>query len=125
MEATEQQFRSRRGEWTLWAGILAGPIAFATDFVVSYALVQHSCSTGRSRLLHTSTLVALLVTLGGLAAAWRSLRAVPAHARDDGGSIFDRSRFMALGGIALSIAFTLVIVAIAIPRFVLSPCDSP
>jgi NO-binding membrane sensor protein with MHYT domain len=125
METAEQKFRSRRGEWMLWAGILIGPIAWATDFVISYAIVQHACSTGHTRLLHILTIAALLVTAAAFAIAWRSLRDIPMEAREYGGSVLDRSRFMAIGGIVLSAGFALAIVASAIPRFMLSPCDSP
>jgi hypothetical protein len=34
-----------------------------------------------------------------------------------------RSRFMAIYGMASSIAFTLVIIALSIPKWAMSPCD--
>src|SRR5947209_14624695 len=38
---------------SLWWGVLAGAIGFALDEVLSYATVQHSCSTGYHWLLHS------------------------------------------------------------------------
>jgi len=102
--------------------LLIGPIAWATDLGFSYMSVYHACSTGHFYVLHVISLIALIVALTGAFVGWREFQAVR-QGFDDGGTPLDRSHFMALLGIASSIGFAVVIIATAVPRFILSPCD--
>jgi hypothetical protein len=118
-----EEFRSGRGAQALWWGIFAGPIGFALDEVLSYAIVQHTCSTGYHWLLHFYTLLGVVLALSGFAAARWCYRRLPESATTTGVMVESRSRFMAIYGIASSIAFTLVIIALSIPKWAMSPCD--
>jgi hypothetical protein len=118
-----EDFRSGAGALALWWGIFAGPIAFALDEVLSYAIVQHTCSTGYLWLLHFYTLLAIVLALSGFASAFWCYRRLPENATTSGVMVESRSRFMAIYGMAASIAFTLVIVALSIPKWAMSPCD--
>ena len=118
-----EEFRSGAGALALWWGIFAGPIGFALDEVLSYAIVQHTCSTGYHWLLHFYTLLAIVLALSGFAAAFWCYRRVPENATTTGVMVESRSRFMAIYGMAASIAFTLVIIALSIPKWAMSPCD--
>ena len=73
-------------------------------------------------LLHLVSAVSLFLVLTGMMVAWRQLAAVRGG-RDEGGSPRDRSWFMAWLGILMSSIFALTIVALAVTKFVLSPCD--
>jgi hypothetical protein len=106
----------------LWAGIAFGPLAWAADEQLSYALTYHACSTGAVWQLHLISVVTLLVALSGAVIAWNCLQALPQSSNDEGGETADRSHFMAIAGMVLSLSFSVLIVAAAIPRFVLSPC---
>jgi hypothetical protein len=106
----------------LWAGILAGPIAWAADLVVSYSLVQWTCGGGPPVVLHLVTLFALAMIGGGAWSAWRSLQAASSSAPLDGGSPDQRGRFMAVLGLAMCALFATAVVAAAIPRWVLDAC---
>lgn len=118
-----EEFRSGRAAMALWWSVLAGPVACALDEGLSYAVVQHVCSTGHYALLHFYTIAAALMALSGFVAAQWSLRETPPAASEKGGSVFDRSRWMAIYGSAISIGFILVIVALSVPRWTMSPCD--
>jgi uncharacterized membrane protein len=107
----------------LWFGVLAGPIAWALDEGLSYAVTQHACSTGAFYELHIISAVCLLIALSGVMVARWQLTLVPQGADDEGGSSRDRSWFMARFGIACSLGFALVIIALAVPKMILSPCD--
>jgi hypothetical protein len=106
----------------LWWGILVGPAAWALDQGISYAVDQHACSTGHFYLLHGISAAAFLLALTGALGAWRHLICVR-DGRDEGGSPRDRSWFMAWLGILMSSVFALTIVALAVTKVVLSPCD--
>jgi len=116
-------FRSGYGAMALWWGVFAGPIAFAADEVLSYAIVQHSCSTGYHWLLHFYTISAILVCVSGLLSALWCYNRIPRGTGTEDASVASRSRWMAIYGLAASIVFVIVIIALAIPKWALSPCD--
>lgn len=105
----------------LLAGMFAGPVAWATDLVVSYVLVHPTCKGQHAGILHAATFAALAVIVAGAAIAWRSLQQTPRRPTDGGASL-DRARFMALLGLASSAFFGAVVIAEAIPRWVLDAC---
>jgi hypothetical protein len=107
---------------SLWYGILIGAIAFAGDQQITYALVPHACSTGHVYVLYWATGIALVLAISGALVGTKNL-SVTSAASIDGGTRADRSRFMSILGIAASLGFATIIIAMAIPRFMLSPCD--
>ena len=106
----------------LWCSILAGPTAWAVDLTISYAIVQWTCGGGPPVVLHLITLFALAVIAGGAFAGWRSLQAA-----DSSGAelpqVRQRARFMALFGMTMCALFAMIVVAAAIPRWVLDACQ--
>jgi hypothetical protein len=120
---TAVEFRRGPGALALWWGALAGPVAFALDETLSYATVQHSCSTGGYAIEHFYTVLAILISLSGMAAAQWCYRRIPNSVSLEQGSTESRSRWMAIYGIAASIVFIVVIIALSIPKWAMSPCD--
>jgi hypothetical protein len=112
----------RQSDAQLVAGVLLGPIAWILDEGLSYSLTQHSCSTGHVYVLHVVSIVCLIIALGGAGIAWHQLSLVGTGSAE-GGSILDRSWWMARVGISLGVGFAVVILALAIPKFLLSPCS--
>jgi hypothetical protein len=108
---------------SLWTGILAGPVAWALDLSVSYALVKWVCMNQRDGILHLLTVVALIVVAGGAVVSWFALERTAADAPTDGGEPRQRARFMAILGLASSALFAMLIVANAIPHWVLDACQ--
>ncbi len=106
----------------LYYGMFAGPFAWAFDEGFSYMLTQHSCSTGHFYVLHTITVIAILIALSGVFVSQQQLSAA-GDGNEEGGTMRDRAFFMARLGLSLSIGFTLVVIALGVPRWVLSPCD--
>jgi hypothetical protein len=106
----------------LWAGILAGPVAWASDLCVSYALVKWSCASHRGALLHMITVAALAVVAGGAVVSFLALQRTP-RTPTDGGDPLQRARFMAVLGLTSCALFAMTIVATAIPRWVLDACQ--
>jgi hypothetical protein len=107
----------------LWTGIFAGPILWAADEVIGYSATAHECSTGSEALFHLLTIGALVGCLGGFvlaAQAWRALSGESRPSLSDGTS--EWTRVMAVAGMVLSAAFALLVIATAIPKWMLSPC---
>jgi hypothetical protein len=107
----------------LWTGILAGPVAWASDLCISYALVKWTCGSQRITVLRGITPVALTVIAGGAVLSFLALQQTPPQAPTDGGDPRQRARFMAILGLASCALFAVAIVAGAIPRWVFDACQ--
>jgi hypothetical protein len=119
---SSESLKGGRRAWLLAGGMWLGPLAWAIDLAFSYSLVQHSCSTGHYYVLHLISALCACVALAGVAVAVRQYRELPPGSNDEGGSAFDRGHFMALFGIVNSIGFFVVVIAGAVPRWMLTPC---
>jgi hypothetical protein len=108
----------------LWAGILAGPAAWAVDLTASYALVHWTCRTRHTTLLHLVSASALVVIAAGVFAAWRGLQdaRVGSGQRTTAARRVDRQRFMAVLGLVMCALFATVVIAGALPRWILDAC---
>jgi hypothetical protein len=103
----------------LWAGLAAGPLAWAALLETNYALSYVACEQRHTWMLHLSAGVALVLVGLGALAAWT---AAPPLDAATASTAETRTRFMALGGLALCAWFALVIAATEIPVLVLHPC---
>ena len=117
----EQLARETRFELDLWWGMFAGPIAWALDEGVSYSLVHHACSTGHFYVLYLITVISLIVALSGFYIALSSFRRFP-EGHPSGGKPHDRAHFQAILGMIFSLGFVIVILALGVPRWLISPC---
>ncbi len=107
----------------LWTGILAGPVAWALDLTISYAIVKWTCASRRTFVMHAITPAALTLIVGGGVLSWLAYVHTAGDGPTDGGRPRQRARFMALLGIASSTLFALAILAGAVPRWVLDACE--
>jgi hypothetical protein len=98
----------------LWTGILAGPFAFATAFTTKYAMVQWICDHKAEWIFWMITIIALAICAFGAFESWRGLK---------NGEDTRRVRFMGIGGFALTAAFAMSIIAMAIPHLYLGACE--
>jgi hypothetical protein len=116
------ELKSARSPIVQLVSLWIGPLAAATDLMLSYSLVQHACSTGHHYVLHAITIVCFLIALSGAPLAWKEYQTVR-NSDDEGGTSINRTYFLSIMGLASSIGFAVVIVALAVPRFILSPCQ--
>ena len=108
-----------RLRWSLAAGFTA----FALDLGVSYVLRQHVCTSSQKFELHLVTFICLAMALCGFTLGWIGFHNLPHDAEEEGGEPHDRAHFEALLGMGFSLAFALVIIALAVPRWILTVCD--
>lgn len=107
----------------MWWCMVAGPLAWAGDLGFSYVLAQHSCSTGHHYVLHLISVICFIIALTGVAAGYTEYNKLPRDLSDKGRRPLDRAYFQVLFGIVFSFSFAVVIIAGAVPRWILSPCD--
>jgi hypothetical protein len=112
----------------LWAGLLTGPIVWLGLLEVNYLLAYVACEARSTWFMHVATVVALLLVSGAGYAAWSAsygniladeTRTLPLS--DE--TRVQRSRWMSLAGIALSLWFVVVILAMEVPLVVLRECQ--
>lgn len=121
MREPGEHFTESRGLLSLWAGVLAAPTAFLLNLQVGYLLATVECRSA-TPWLHLSSLLMLLLALGGGALAWRDWRRSGGEWPGDGGSVVARSRFLSVLGMLGSALFALVILAQWLPVLFLGPC---
>ena len=114
--------RTEANPLLLWYGILIGSIATGLCEVLSYILDQPACSTGHFYVFHIVSVATFVMVLSGAWTGWMESQKLGAG-EEHGGNPPDRSWFMAHLGIWASFGFALVIIALSIPHFILSPCD--
>lgn len=104
----------------LWAGWVLGPLAWALHLMGSYLLVEWVCRTGGYWALHALTVGTAVLALAGAVPGWRSWSAAGRRwpASNDEGP----NRFLAVGGMLVSLLSALVILAEGIPNFILDAC---
>jgi hypothetical protein len=105
-----------------WFGILAGPLAWLTQFLVNYALVRWECINHGRLALHIVSAVSLAIVIsGGIVSTIYFFKTRQFSAASE--KLPARRHFMAALGILTAALYALGIVAQAIPSFMLDPCQ--
>jgi hypothetical protein len=102
-----------------WIGVLLPPSVFLTDLGVSYVLAHFACHTGRFWLTFVATPVSLLLIAASAVATLRSAAALPGEASPTRTA---HSYLVALAGWSVAL-FALGVLCLALPRFILGPCQ--
>lgn len=105
----------------LWFALFAGMAAFALEGQLSYVLTYNACSTGRFWLVHLVTACTLGLAALGLFLGYAELQNVARE--DEKGRYMGRTRFLAIAAVALDLGFMVAIIATAVPKAMLSPCQ--
>lgn len=118
----DNYFETKRGTFTLWTGVLAGPLLWFLNQQANFALTPWACRTQQVEVLHGVALTCLLGTLLAGAAAWGDWRFADERLREVRTNYLVRGRFMAQVGVFSSALFALVIIAMWLPNLLLDPC---
>lgn len=113
----EKTLAHRPSAARLWFGFLAGPIAWALHLGASYAAVPYVCGGGLAPLLHVITALAVALSALGFISSLASWRTAgkPSHTR--GGGVEGRTSLLSIGGMALGVFFSFVIVVQSTPSY--------
>lgn len=104
----------------LWSGLLGPPVIWLAALSANYALTGVACAGERAWILDLVNIAAMLLVGLTTFIAWRSWREIGGG--DAGETVEGRRRLMALGGMANGAFFAIVILATAVPTFVLRSC---
>ena len=105
-----------------WPGIVLAPLLALADQSVAYALVQYGCHAQQSTTLQVVHLVFLLAALATLVPAWAGATRRPVRDAALPGDNHDREHFLCVLALMVGSLSSLIIVALWIPQWVLSPC---
>ena len=123
MTEPQQSERVPAFELDVWWGLIAGPLAWGLNEGASYAITQHACSTGHFYLLRIIGAISVIMAMSGFLLAFAIHRRLPHNPETEEQLPRDRAYFMAFVGMAMSLAFALIVIAQALPQVVLSPCS--
>jgi len=119
----EDDYNQLWGEFLLWFGVLAAPVAWALHLQAMYVLTQSACARHTMLPLHLATIVLLAVSVLSILVGWRDWNRIgtdwPSGIE---GGVIGRSRFLATVGVFMSMLFTLVIVCQWLTVLFFSPC---
>ncbi len=112
----------------IWAGVLTGPIAWLALLEVNYALAYMACETRSTWFMHLAIGVALVLVAAAGYAAWIASFGSGLSDQAEAPPLSDetriqRSRWMSLAGVAFSLWFIVVILAMEVPLVVLRECQ--
>ena len=107
----------------LWLALFAGPVLWLFSFLAKFAWVPKACTSETNLMLLLFAFIALVLTGTAGILAWRQWSELGKQEAGEGGDSLTRSRFMAVGAIVFSIAFSGVIVAQTIPDLILRVCQ--
>jgi hypothetical protein len=121
---------------TLWFGIFGAPVAWALELIAGYALIAHYCyprnvplrtpTFGGTQL--TGLIICIVLVLVGVSAlvtsihSWRETRRPVGEQHELLEVGEGRTRFMAFGGILLSVMFLFALIMSALPLLTNSLC---
>ena len=122
----EPNERARLRRWpgllSLTLGVVIGPIAVLVNEELIYVTNMWACGTGKQLAMHVVPIVCLAVTVGVGLLAWRDWDRVGRGVEDEAATVDSRSRFLALGGMAISALSALIILAQWLAIFVFGAC---
>jgi hypothetical protein len=104
-------------------GFFLAPFAWLLDLQVSYATVKWACAADRRDVLLLLPLGSLALIALGTWLSWSCWTMVKDSGVEEGGTLQDRSYFLAIAGLAMNALFLLLILTSYAPRYFLSPCE--
>jgi len=126
MERETPNASVRFGRWpgllSLSLGVLLGPIAALANQEMIYVTNMWACGTGSQLAMHVVPLVCLIVAVGAGLLARADWARLGRGTEDQSATVDSRSRFLALGGMAVSAISALLILAQWLAIFVFGPC---
>jgi hypothetical protein len=119
----ERSYFSRwPGLLSLSLGVLLGPIAVLVNEELIYVTNMWACGMGKQPAMHIVPIICLIVTIGAGLLARRDWIRVGRGIEEEAATVDSRTRFLALGGMAISSLSALIILAQWLTIFIFGAC---
>ncbi len=109
--------------FALWTGFLGGPFIWLCSFEARFALAPWACTFQNKWALHGVAIAGLILCLGCAALSWSQWKAAGEQPPSASEGVQPRSNFLAILGIVTSLGCGMIVIAQAIPEFVLAACE--
>jgi hypothetical protein len=106
----------------LWFGALGSPIAWATQLMLMYPLVELACRQRSAVPLYITSAILFAVAVAAGLVSWRAAQTMRAH---NGATVPRRVRFQAHFGVWSAVLFVILIAAGTLPVLFDDPCQLP
>lgn len=106
----------------LWIGLLGGPTIWLCSFEARFALAPWACTFDNKWALHGVAIAGLLLCLVCALIAYRQWREISRGELSPDAGAIPRANFMAVLGMFVSLGCGMIVIAQAIPEFVLGAC---
>lgn len=125
------QEKPRQSTWSLWFGLVGGPLIYSLHFLTVYLLAEAACQANllRYRVLGLEAItfwVLFLTVVAAVLTGYATWIAYRNQQQTTGNNAQDHAgyaSFMAFVGLWLSAIFTVLIVATGLPALFLVLCD--
>lgn len=114
--------RSMPGNVARWMGILLAPLSWAVQLQTLWLTSEYGCLDGNFIWNHVVAAAALICAVVGGMIAWQGLPKGPYDPSKQKATRTGRNRFMGYLGVALSIEFSVLIIALWLPTVIGVPC---
>lgn len=106
-----------------WVGLFLAPLTYAAHLQITYVLVRWACVRGGDVWVHLVDLIAVVLALVGVYAAWRTWTSAGRTDPGEEGGPGPRTRFLGVTGLGFSSAITLLLFWQAVSAFFISTCQ--
>jgi len=105
-----------------WPALIVSPLLALANLTAVYALVTPSCSRQSTGAMQWLSVASLLLSLLFTLMAWRNQRRLAASLPGDAAAV--RPHFLAQVAVMVGLLSSLVLFAMWIPQWIVSPCVS-
>lgn len=112
------------GMMRLALGFTLGPVAALINQELIYAANMWACGRGTRWPVNLVPLLCLVVTIGMLVVSYRNWKRVGKGVEEEAATVGSRTRFFAMGGIAISAFAALIIITQWFALLMFEPCTT-
>jgi hypothetical protein len=102
-----------------WVAVVTGPLAALSQLTLGFVLTPAARDLGSKTILHAISVLMLAATVAATLACGRHFRRARTTAEDPRSERASRARFVGLGGLLLNLFSLLLVLAQALPIFML------
>jgi hypothetical protein len=116
------EFTRSPGLLSLTLGWVLPPVVALVNMQIIYAANMWACGRNLQATMHVIPALCLIVTIATAFTAHRDWKKIGAGVEEETGGVAARTRFIAIGGMTISIFSSLIILAQWAAIFVFDPC---
>jgi hypothetical protein len=106
-----------------WVGLLLPAATFFAHLQIGYVLIPYACTTHQDIWVHVVGILAVVLSLAGNMAAWRTWMRAGREVPGEGPGTMAHTRFLGAVGLGMGAIFTLILIAQWIAGLFIGTCQ--